>query len=412
MNWRRIGNLKGPAGIGAAGNRGLDGSNGKSAYEIALEHNFSGSESDWLASLSGSDGKDGRDGKDADAQDIRAEVAKAIADIPLPRDGIDGSHGQAGKSAYGLAVENGFSGTELQWIASLQGKDGATGPMGPSGKDADPEVVAALVERTVAAAIEKIPAPRDGVDGAPGPMGPAGKDVDPDIVAALVDKKVAAAIEKIPAPKDGIDGAQGPVGPAGKDAEPIHPDTVARMVYEAVQKSVGEIPRAKDGRDGRDANELAILPSIEGAPIGAFVRHAGGVVRVTADGYVPLWNGIASESEVQLDGGRTIERTTTYTDGSTFVRKHKTHALIYRFIWDAATKYDRGDTVTLGGSTWHCNNDGVTSRPGEGSADWTLATKRGNHGKDGKGQPGQDADPKSIVEMVIAELRRMGIWSK
>ena len=304
------------------------------------------------------------------------------------RDGVDGKDGVPGERG-----EKGEIGAD--------GKDGAPGRDGVDGKDGAPG------ERG-----EKGDNGIDGKDGASGRDGIDGKDADPEVVAALVERTVAAAVEKIPAPKDGIDGAQGPVGPAGKDAEPIHPDTVARMVYEAVQKSVGEIPRAKDGRDGRDANEIAILPSIEGAPIGAFVRHAGGVVRVTADGYVPLWNGIASESEVQLDGGRTIERTTTYTDGSTFVRKHKTHALIYRFIWDAATKYDRGDTVTLGGSTWHCNNDGVTSRPGEGSADWTLATKRGNHGKDGKGQPGQDADPKSIVEMVIAELRRMGIWSK
>ena len=36
---------------------------GKSAYEIALEHGFVGSEAEWLNSLKGADGKDGRDGE-------------------------------------------------------------------------------------------------------------------------------------------------------------------------------------------------------------------------------------------------------------------------------------------------------------------------------------------------------------
>ena len=45
----------------------------------------------------------------------------------------------AGKSAYAIAVDNGFVGTESQWLASLQGEDGvagatgATGPAGPTG---------------------------------------------------------------------------------------------------------------------------------------------------------------------------------------------------------------------------------------------------------------------------------------
>jgi hypothetical protein len=31
-----------------------------------------------------------------------------------------------GKSAYDIAVENGFVGTEAEWLESLKGKDGAT----------------------------------------------------------------------------------------------------------------------------------------------------------------------------------------------------------------------------------------------------------------------------------------------
>ena len=39
-------------------------SNGLSAYEIAVEHGFQGTEEEWLESLRGEDGQDGQDGED------------------------------------------------------------------------------------------------------------------------------------------------------------------------------------------------------------------------------------------------------------------------------------------------------------------------------------------------------------
>ena len=38
-----------------------------------------------------------------------------------------------GKSAYELAVDNGFTGTEAEWLQSLVGDKGATGPQGNPG---------------------------------------------------------------------------------------------------------------------------------------------------------------------------------------------------------------------------------------------------------------------------------------
>ena len=40
-----------------------------------------------------------------------------------------------GKSAYEVAVENGFSGTETEWLASLKGATGAPGADGKDGTD-------------------------------------------------------------------------------------------------------------------------------------------------------------------------------------------------------------------------------------------------------------------------------------
>lgn len=53
-------------------------------------------------------------------------------------DGAKGADGADGKSAYEIAVEHGYSGTEAEWLASLkgeQGPQGEQGPRGPKGED-------------------------------------------------------------------------------------------------------------------------------------------------------------------------------------------------------------------------------------------------------------------------------------
>lgn len=49
--------------------------------------------------------------------------------------GDKGDAGANGKSAYEVAVANGYSGTQAQWLASLKGADGAPGKDGSAGKD-------------------------------------------------------------------------------------------------------------------------------------------------------------------------------------------------------------------------------------------------------------------------------------
>lgn len=102
---------------------------GKSAYEIAVEHGFVGTETEWLESLKGVDGKDGVNGKDGcDGRNgidgLTGKDGKDGADGLPGRDGIDGTDG---KSAYIIAVEHGFTGTENEWLQSLKGADGKNG---------------------------------------------------------------------------------------------------------------------------------------------------------------------------------------------------------------------------------------------------------------------------------------------
>lgn len=90
----------------------------------------------WTA-LTGARGKQGEDGF---SPTITASVVSNGVDITITNkdepsktvgirngeNGKDGTDGNDGKSAYELAVESGFTGTEEEWLVSLKGKDGIT----------------------------------------------------------------------------------------------------------------------------------------------------------------------------------------------------------------------------------------------------------------------------------------------
>ena len=74
----------------------------------------------------------------------------------------------------------------------------------------------------------------------------------------------------------------------------------------------------------------------------------------------------------------------TYTglsDDSVIEKTITLPVLIYRGVFKDGKTYSKGDTVTFGGSLWHCNEE-TTERPATGSKVWTLAAKRGADGKD------------------------------
>lgn len=80
-------------------------------------------------------GKDGKDGKtpikgvdyytDEEIASIKEEIAKEVT---------VGAKGEDGKSAYQIALDEGFEGSETDWLASLKGKDGKDGINGTDGK--------------------------------------------------------------------------------------------------------------------------------------------------------------------------------------------------------------------------------------------------------------------------------------
>jgi len=123
---------KGDKGDGA-GTPGSPGPRGYSAYEVAMQQGFVGTEAQWIASLEGIPGTNGTNGLSAYQVAVQqgfvgteAQWLTSLQGTP----GTNGTNGTNGLSAYQVAVQQGFVGTEAQWLASLQGTPGTNGTNG------------------------------------------------------------------------------------------------------------------------------------------------------------------------------------------------------------------------------------------------------------------------------------------
>ncbi|EAA2042789.1 phage portal protein [Salmonella enterica subsp. enterica] len=199
------------------------------------------------------------------------------------------------------------------------------------------------------------------VAGLPTPVVPELPDV-PQLVTEAVQKAVAG----LPAP-----------------VVPELPD-VPKLVTETVQKAVAALPTPAPALDGRDALQLEILPCIDEKKSyarGTYATHDGGLWRTYEKshglhGWECIVDGVAS-TEVKQTDPRSFSVAVTRASGATEEKTFSIPTMIYKGVFNAGESYLPGDTVTWGGSLWHCDEP-TADKPGEvGSKGWTLAAKRG-----------------------------------
>lgn len=119
----------------------------------------------------------------------KALVINKSGDV-VPGTASNGGGGADGKSAYEIAVENGFEGDEKAWLASLKGEKGDTGAKGETGP--------------------RGPQGEKGEQGPKGDTGPAGADGKPG-----ADGDPGEKGEKGDTGPQGPQGPKGDIGPAG-----------------------------------------------------------------------------------------------------------------------------------------------------------------------------------------------------
>ncbi|HIE9648216.1 TPA: phage gp6-like head-tail connector protein [Klebsiella pneumoniae] len=347
--------------------------------------------------------------KDTTAPDFTAQLADAVATLPAPKI------------------------PELPDIGAMVSEAVAALPPAQDGKSVTPEDVRPLLQELVTAAVGEIPVPRDGkdydpavlkqaVDDAVAALPPAqdGKSVTPEDVRPLLQELVTAAVGEIPVPRDGkdydpavlkqaVDDAVAAL-PSAQDGKSVTPEDVRPLLQELVTAAVSEIPVPRDGKDydpavlkqavhdavaalppaqdGRDALQLEIQPFIdEGKSYtrGSYATHNGGLWRAYEKthgmrGWECIVDGV-SEVDISMNDQRNFIVTVNRASGASEKKSFDIPTMVYRGVFKSGDEYLPGDTVTWGGSLWHCDEQ-TQDKPGEtGSKGWTLAAKRGRDGR-------------------------------
>ena len=161
----------------------------------------------------------------------------------------------------------------------------------------------------------------------------------------------------------------------------------AHTTTDLITNAIEHLEVPANGIDGRDGLDIEILPSIDlekSYPRGSYSTHNGGLWKAHAQtngmrGWDCVVKGIPSFDIEQIDE-RNFQLSFTDTMGDVETSELSIPVMIYRGTYSPGT-YKNGDTVTWGGSLWHCDRE-TDTKPGQ-SEDWTLCAKKGRDGKSG-----------------------------
>ncbi|WP_108367709.1 phage portal protein [Enterobacter hormaechei] len=268
---------------------------------------------------------------------------------------------------------------EFPDVATMVSEAVAAIPAPRDGKSVTVDEITPVLQELVSNAVAEIPVPKDG------------KDFEPAMLKQAVEEAVSEAVAAIPVPKDGK-------SVTTEDVQPMIQELVSASMPELpdvkslVNEAIAALPAAepgKDGENGRDALSLEILPFIDEGksyPRGSYATHNGGLWRAYEKthgmrGWECLVDGVAG-IDIQQSEQRCFTLTVNRTSGASETKSFDVPVMIYQGVFKSGQEYLPGDTVTWGGSLWHCDEQ-TQYKPGEaGSKGWTLAAKRGRDGRD------------------------------
>ena len=201
-----------------------------------------------------------------------------------------------------------------------------------------------------------------------------GKDADPEMVKAIVDEmtqqavseQLAEAVKAMPAPE--------PVDPIAPDMEAI-----GKLIDEGIARVVAQLPKPEKGEPGigvaggmidREGDLVLTLSNGEKRNVGRVVGNDGkSPPPFTLDDF-----------DVEPVNERTIRLGFT-KDNEKHTFELAFPVLIGRGIWSDGEDYERGDVVTWGGSAWEAVEPEKGIKPDLSSGGWRILAKRGRDGK-------------------------------
>lgn len=262
--------------------------------------------------------------------------------LPSTGSGVAGPRGERGYSAYDLAVKNGYTGTEKEWLAYLKGDKGdkgdtgATGATGPAGANG-----------------------KDGVNGADGKPGSNGLSAYELAVKNGFTGNESAWLES-------LKGEQGVPGPAGADGK----------------NGVNGV----DGKDGMSAYTIAVKNGyngtesdwinkwVRGTIVSASTDSAGNMVLTDING-----NSISTPLKPLVDAANMVKAAATSESNA---KTSETHAV-------------SSASAAAGSATNAANSASAASAQANTAKNWATATTSPDGAADTASTTGKTQSAKS-----------------
>jgi hypothetical protein len=306
--------------------------------------------------------------------DMQRAIDAALQRIPKPLDGKD-----ADPSDVAARLVDDVS---ARVLATVSEKVASLAPADPSMEQVERAVQHYMVANPIV-----VPVGKDGSNGADGRDGINGKDADPQVTAALIidqlDLKASSRANVTKLCQDLVDAAVARL-PVPKDAPPVSGEMIAAAVKHYMADNPLPIP--KDGAPGQsvdiaDVDRLVEQRVEQRAALWGldFERRAQGILQnaidrmpVPRDGKDGKDGFTAKDFAVQDAGdGRTLRFVFKTAEGEQ-VFEHRMRVPMYKEVWKEGSVYEIDDMVTYAGSLWIALKD-TNTRPG--TADWRLCVK-------------------------------------
>lgn len=335
--------------------------------------------------------KDGQDGKSVDASEVVSAVTEHVLKqlpllIPSPIPGKDADpeviKAMVTEAIVELPKPKDGKDVDLEHVKTMVDEAVKALPPAAPGKDADPVVVARMVVDEVDARLKELPKALTTEDVSSIVIDHLG--IEGETVLDAMERVAESAIAKIELPKATVDvkaferfiKEQIDLLPKPKDGESVTVEQLAPLIAEQVNLKIAALPRAKDGVG------LA----------GGFIDREGHLTLTLTDGTVKRLDNVVGQrgddgfsvDDVEfIDGEDVFTLRLKSKSGRVYEGKFNKPSIAdhYKGIWSPGL-HKRGALVTWGGSMWMAKRDTEVKPDTKDNDDWKLVVKRGRDGKD------------------------------
>ena len=317
----------------------------------------------------------------------------------------------SGASAYDVAVENGYIGTQVEWLASLKGLDGLTGAAGANGKTALEVLKEAYPAEFGVYYMDDVGNMRrilTGDDGASGEDGKSALDVLKENFPEAFQNYYNTDEENMLALLKGQDGAAG--RGVIEELQELYPHEFVVGDEESDQETMTRLLKGEKGDRGTLTRVVGEVENTDGLPDALEAEQAGHAYLIENNMYVPVageWINVGNLTGPEGMGLRILGTLDSIAGLPNDNNRAGDAYLINKkmYVWDSLRWGETGNVGAPGKSAYELSKDDGF----EGTLSEWVYSLRGETGRTGaegpRGLTGLPANAINVIGSLDSELQ-------